>query len=54
MTKNNYLFEKKNETFFHLFLAREQKIRLKNVFIFLSDMNFCFMKTTFSASALEH
>jgi hypothetical protein len=27
-----------------VFLAREQKIRWKNVFLFLSDMKFCFIK----------
>jgi hypothetical protein len=30
-----------------MFLAREQKIRWKNVFLFLSDMKFCFMKQLF-------
>jgi hypothetical protein len=39
---------KKKITFFHrFFLAREEKIRWKNVFLFLSDMNFCFMKQLF-------
>jgi hypothetical protein len=27
-----------------MFLTREQKIRWKKVFLFLSDMKFCFMK----------
>jgi hypothetical protein len=37
-----------------LFLAREQKIRWKNVFLFFIGHEVLFYETTFSASALEH
>jgi hypothetical protein len=56
---NNYLFDEKKENFFspffsssarvikRMFLTREQKKKLKTVFLFLSDMKSCFMKRLF-------
>jgi hypothetical protein len=37
-----------------LFLAKEQKIRWEKVFLFLSDMKFCFMKRRARTLSANH